>query len=404
MAFAIASLLLSMVAVTAALWPLLTRARRPLDDSLAAERATLRAAIGENERDRVAGRIEPAEADAARAELGRRLLALGRGDAEGPGMQRDGLAVVPVALALLVPLGGYGLYAALGSPTLPDLPIAARTPQAPAAPETRGELVALLARAEATLAENPDDTRGWAAVAPVYRSLGRMDEARNAYRRALPGLVGSAHSRALTELADLDAAAKGALGEAEAALLSEAVALDPSNAKADILLLASRDLGLDRKEAAAAWRALLDRHDALAGPMRDFAARRLAAIEAGPRVAATSSAGPGLTPAPGPSPAPGTVPAGVDPEAAAAVASLPEAERRERIEVMVSSLASRLADDPDDAEGWERLIRSYAVMERPEDAAAALARAEATFADDDEVTVRLAALARELDIAPEERR
>ncbi|MDR5740367.1 MULTISPECIES: tetratricopeptide repeat protein [unclassified Caballeronia] len=45
------------------------------------------------------------------------------------------------------------------------------------------------------------------------------------------------------------------------------------------------------------------------------------------------------------------------------------------IEVMVSRLAARMSRTPDDAKGWTMLARSYAVLERPADAAAAYRRA-----------------------------
>jgi len=48
-----------------------------------------------------------------------------------------------------------------------------------------------------------------------------------------------------------------------------------------------------------------------------------------------------------------------------------------QVEAMVTQLAQRLRAQPDDAEGWELLARSYTVLERPADASAAYARAVA---------------------------
>ena len=45
------------------------------------------------------------------------------------------------------------------------------------------------------------------------------------------------------------------------------------------------------------------------------------------------------------------------------------------IEGMVGRLASRLEEQPDDAEGWARLGRSYIVLRQPEKARDAYARA-----------------------------
>ena len=47
------------------------------------------------------------------------------------------------------------------------------------------------------------------------------------------------------------------------------------------------------------------------------------------------------------------------------------------INQMVQRLANRLADEPDDAQGWLRLGRAYSVLGRRDDALQALDRADA---------------------------
>ncbi len=56
---------------------------------------------------------------------------------------------------------------------------------------------------------------------------------------------------------------------------------------------------------------------------------------------------------------------------AAEIANLPDEERVAMIEGMVEGLAARLAEEPDDVEGWRMLARAYTVMNRAEDSAAA---------------------------------
>jgi len=53
-----------------------------------------------------------------------------------------------------------------------------------------------------------------------------------------------------------------------------------------------------------------------------------------------------------------------------------------QVEALVNQLAQRLRAQPDDAQGWYMLARSYAAMERPADAAAAYAKAVALVPDD----------------------
>jgi cytochrome c-type biogenesis protein CcmH len=64
------------------------------------------------------------------------------------------------------------------------------------------------------------------------------------------------------------------------------------------------------------------------------------------------------------------------------------------IEGMVAGLAARLAAQPDDAEGWVRLVRSYAVLGDAAKRDAALARARSLFAGKPEILSQLDAAAR----------
>src|SRR3546814_2873127 len=96
------------------------------------------------------GLINAAEAEAARREIERRLLQTdapaGATSATtgGAGPRRLALAVV-VALPVL----GLGLYLQLGTPDLPDMPLADRDPGGPE------EVALLTGRLEARVADNP---------------------------------------------------------------------------------------------------------------------------------------------------------------------------------------------------------------------------------------------------------
>ncbi|MDH3666244.1 MAG: c-type cytochrome biogenesis protein CcmI [Paracoccaceae bacterium] len=63
----------------------------------------------------------------------------------------------------------------------------------------------------------------------------------------------------------------------------------------------------------------------------------------------------------------------------AAAAGMTEAERGDMVQGMVSGLAARLEDQPDDLNGWIMLIRSYAVLQDPENAKTSVAKAYAHF-------------------------
>src|SRR6266851_3559952 len=120
--------LMTVAAILAVLWPL---ARRRGMARSGSDVAVYRDQLDEIERDRAAGLIEDKEAAAARIEVSRRLVA----------------AVALVAL----PLGASAFYLALGSPSLPDQPLASRL----AAGRGSQTVDSLVAQVETHLERNP---------------------------------------------------------------------------------------------------------------------------------------------------------------------------------------------------------------------------------------------------------
>src|SRR5688572_29122617 len=120
--------LMTAAAIFAVLWPLSRRA--PL--SAGSDVAVYRDQLDEIERDRAAGLIGDREAEAARLEVSRRLLAATDVTApvpqESAGWRRRAVALIAL---LLLPLGAASLYLALGSPDLPGQPQAARREMPP---------------------------------------------------------------------------------------------------------------------------------------------------------------------------------------------------------------------------------------------------------------------------------
>ena len=169
------------VAMFAVLWPL---ARRTSSLRSGSDVAVYRDQLEEIERDRAAGLIADQEAASAQVEVSRRLIAA----AEAPTAPHASAdvatwrrrAVALVAL-LALPLVAAGLYLALGSPMLPDQPLAPRLAAA------RGDqsFDSLIAQVETHLDRNPEDGRGWEVIAPIYLRLGRFDDAVKARRQAL---------------------------------------------------------------------------------------------------------------------------------------------------------------------------------------------------------------------------
>src|SRR6201996_4191027 len=160
--------LMTAAAIFAVLWPL-GRAGKPQQDG--SETSVYRDQLTEIDRDVATGLINPPEAAAARVEIGRRLLAAAeseRGASAGSNVRLRRFAAVVALIGL--PLVAVGLYFPLGSPNLPDFPLAPRA----RAPEGTQSLDNLVAQVEQHLAENPTDGRGWGILAPVLARLGRL--------------------------------------------------------------------------------------------------------------------------------------------------------------------------------------------------------------------------------------
>ena len=163
--------LMTAAAIFAVLWPLGRGAR---ERRAGGDIAVYRDQIDEIARDRASGLIGEAEAEAARVEVSRRLIAAADADAsEKPdapaGSTTFRRRAAAVATLVALPAIGAALYLTLGSPDVPGQPIASRA----AAPPQNQSLETLVARVEAHLEKNPDDGRGWEVIAPVYVRLGR---------------------------------------------------------------------------------------------------------------------------------------------------------------------------------------------------------------------------------------
>jgi cytochrome c-type biogenesis protein CcmH len=230
MLFWLALVLMTGAAVLAVLWPL-SRARET-EAARDADIAVYRDQLHEIERDRARGVLPEAEAEAARVEVSRRLLAADarpvRTSAPGALYRRRIAAVIALAG---IPLFALGIYAAVGSPGMPDAPLSARL----AKPPEQQDIALLVKRIEAHLAQNPNDARGWEVLAPVYLRMGRAADAVKA-RENILRLAGSNAVRE-ADLGEALVAAQNGLVDAQArAAFARALAHDPKNAKAKFYL------------------------------------------------------------------------------------------------------------------------------------------------------------------------
>jgi cytochrome c-type biogenesis protein CcmH len=342
--------LMTVAAVFAVLWPL---GRRYQSQTGGTEASVYRDQLAEVDRDLAGGLIGAAEAEAARIEIGRRLLAAG---AAPPSLaQPNGSLRRAVAIVALVglPLAALALYLPLGSPQLGDFPLAARSQ----APDGKQPLVNLVAQVEAHLEKNPTDGRGWTVLAPVLARLGRYDDAVRAYRNSINYAGDSAERR--SDLGEALAGAAGGVVTAEAkAEFERAVAQNADDPKASYFLGLAAEQDGRAADAASIWRGMLAKAPADA-PWRPLLQSALARV-GGPAPPALSS------------------------DTMAAAKDMSEGDRGAMIRGMVDRLATRLKQNGDDVEGWLRLVRAYMVMGERDKAANALVDARQAVANDAE--------------------
>ena len=235
-------------AVLAALWPLLRPSSSAKADAAANEAAFYKAQLEEIRRDVERGLLPQGEADSARAEAARRLIAAASGPSPSPPAAPRNRLAAAALIAVGLPAIAFPLYALLGQPRMPDEPLASRS----AAPQTNGEIEAAVAAVEARLIAKPDDGKGWAVIAPVYMRLERYADAAHAYAEALR-LVGEDPLRRAAYGEALVAAAGGVVTDEARQAFDRALAEQPGQPQARFYLALGAEQDGKKAEAIRAY-------------------------------------------------------------------------------------------------------------------------------------------------------
>ncbi|CZT34577.1 c-type cytochrome biogenesis protein CcmI [Rhizobium sp. 9140] len=335
--------------------------------------------LEELKRDARSGLIAPEEAELARAEIARRLLAasaMADQDRAPNGASSAGRAnrLAQAAVIVVLPVVGLCLYVTTGSPELPDAPLSARLA------DPGDDIELLIAQAEKQLAANPDDGAGYDVLAPIYYRSGRFDDAISAFSNAIR-LNGPSPQRLGGYAESLIARSGGRVAAEARKALEQSLALQPQDPRARFYLALGLEQDGKAAEATTAFREIVKTSPAGA-PWLPLVNEHIAA----------------LAPA-GSAPTAGEARLGGPDAAAIANAQAMSADdRRQMIEGMVSSLAAKLKEDPANLEGWQRIIRSYAVLGESAKAEIALREGLAAFPREGDGGRQLLALAAELGI------
>ena len=204
-----------------------------------------------------------------------------------------------------------------------------------------------------------------------------------AYRNAVR-LQGASPERSGNFAEALIALDGGKVGEEAVAQLNAVLKIAPGDARARFYLALSLEQQGKRAEAFQAFQAI--RKDAPAdAPYLELVDRHIAATDPSKPAPPAEAAAPG------------------NPDAAdvAAAEGMSGADRQQMIMGMVETLAARLQNEPDNFEGWMRLVRSYGVLGMKDKAAEALATALKNFPADTDKGGQLKALGESMGITAE---
>ncbi|MEM9471717.1 MAG: c-type cytochrome biogenesis protein CcmI [Pseudomonadota bacterium] len=362
---------LTVLVLLALLSPLRPRAKQADVERASFDLAVYRDQLSELERDQKAGLIPDTEADAARNEVSRRILAAQAELASEERAARPVPAWLSIATVVAVPLIALGGYLQIGRPDLPAQPLQARIDGAVG----NQDMAAMVRQVEAHLEQQPNDARGWAVLAPVYKRAGRYQDAANAYRKALA--LSGPDADLMTDMGESLVLANNGLVSNQAQQAFEAARkAAPKHMKARFYLaLAQRQDG-KTAEAIAGWTAMLA-ESAPDAPWR-------AAVEQ-----QISSAGGDVPKAP--VVAGGQMPKGpaLTEEQIQQGQQMSASDRTAMIRSMVEGLDERLTEDGADIDAWLRLIRARMVLGEKDKAADALNRAAEALKGNQQAVARL---------------
>lgn len=368
LAVALSALVLGIV-----LWPLIKRRNASDAPREVYDINVYKDQLLEIEADLERGLLSEDQAEAARNEIKRRMLAAAdsaeaKSDPVEAASGKSNVFVI-TAIALFVPIGAVLLYLDLGQPGEPDQPLAERKVNAHAAQsEQDKEMLQAVAKLAKHLESNPDDVRGWSLLARTYITQGRYDDAVNAYAGAYKASQEDAdiavdYAEAMTLAADSQVPPSAQV------LFKKVLETDSLSPKAryylglyaaqqgdlrgamqewiDLAAMSPPDAPwmqiLDQQMQRAAEESGIDPTTLEPSPQAKVLAEKVR--EAMKRAQAEQDAAPSPTT-----------------DDVKAAMGMSEGDREEMIRSMVQRLADRMKDDPTNKEGWLRLEQAYRVL------------------------------------------
>lgn len=157
--------------------------RQPNTTGRATDLAVYRDQLKELEADLERGLISTAEAEAARNEVKRRILATSEPQARSHATTPSRPAAIAVGVAIVAL--SLATYFALGSPTLPSRFYDANAESNASSNQMLAEINGMVEGLAAKLKSQPNDAKGWRMLGWSYIQLGRVKEGIDALARAI---------------------------------------------------------------------------------------------------------------------------------------------------------------------------------------------------------------------------
>lgn len=354
------AILLTIAATLIVLLPL-TRSSKGFLPARKNDLEVYRDQLREVDADLARGMIDEASAEQARIEISRRILAAEKASDDSASIyERRSGRILSFAAVLCVPLIAWGVYPFFGKPDMPSMPLSSRLQSAAG----QNSVEELIARAEAHLAQNPNDARGWDVLAPIYLRLGRAADAANAYRAAIR-IDGENVARNLGLGEALITISGGTITAEAETFFQKAAKLAPDNIGPQFYL-AQGELQDGRPEAAVTRLQTFLKKPNVDASTRAQVEELIARLRSQPQTL------------PGPTS-----------EEMEAASQLSAEDQQAMIEGMVERLDARLRENGADLDGWKRLLRSYLIIDRREAANDALKRGLSALKGEEQVELQL---------------
>jgi cytochrome c-type biogenesis protein CcmH len=313
-----------------------------------------------------------------------------------PPSRRLSPATIALALAALLAVSAIAVAAYHAGQSSVEQPGNAAADANAMTGNQSGSVDDMIASLRERLRQNPDNDQGWFLLGLSYRNAGDFEQAEQAFRRASELQPRNADYVAYLGETTLLKGGAGHPSPEAATLFRRALQLDSNNAQARYYLATMKDLGGDHRGAIDDLVALLGTAPADA----PWAAQVRDAVTAIAQQNHIDIAG-RLPPAPAAAPAGSTATAaipGPTPQQMQAANGIPPSQQDQMVRAMVEGLAARLRQNPRDADGWIRLMRSRIVLHDEGAAREALRSGLAAFAGDAATQSRLRDAAGQLGI------